>query len=67
MRGHITKRGDHYRVEIHIGYGDEGKRVRHRKTLSTKKAAEKGSIPVFMQPLLGPTMPRKVSAVGWSG
>lgn len=26
-----------------------------------------GSIPVFMQPLLGPTMPRKVSAVGWSG
>ncbi|GMU57706.1 MAG: hypothetical protein AMXMBFR33_68520 [Candidatus Xenobia bacterium] len=43
MRGHITKRGDNYRVEIHIGYGDDGKRVRHRKTLSTKKAAPGGA------------------------
>ncbi|MCE7875361.1 site-specific integrase [bacterium CPR1] len=41
MRGHITKRGDTYRVEIHLGYDKEGKRMRHRKTLSTKKAAQK--------------------------
>jgi integrase len=41
MRGHITKRGSGYRVEIHIGYDPDGKRLRHRKTLSTKKAAEK--------------------------
>ena len=41
MRGYITKRGRGYRVEIHLGYGPDGKRIRHRKTLSTKKAAEK--------------------------
>lgn len=41
MRGYITKRGKGYRVEIHLGYGPDGKRLRHRKTLSTKKAAEK--------------------------
>ena len=41
MRGYITKRGKGYRVEIHLGYDSNGKRLRHRKTLSTKKAAEK--------------------------
>ncbi|MGE0489755.1 MAG: tyrosine-type recombinase/integrase [Vulcanimicrobiota bacterium] len=41
MRGHIQKRGNGYRVEIHIGYDEQGKRIRHRQTLSTKKAAEK--------------------------
>ncbi len=41
MRGHITKRGSAYRVEIHLGFDNNGKRVRHRKTLSTRKAAEK--------------------------
>ena len=41
MRGYITKRGKGYRVEIHLGYGPDGKRLRHRKTFSTKKAAEK--------------------------
>ncbi len=41
MRGYITKRGKGYRVEIHLGYDPDGKRLRHRKTLSTKKAAEK--------------------------
>ena len=41
MRGYITKRGQSYRVEIHLGYSPDGKRLRHRKTLSTKKAAEK--------------------------
>lgn len=41
MRGYIRKRGKSYRVEIHIGYGPDGKRLRHMKTLSTRKAAEK--------------------------
>ncbi len=41
MRGYITRRGDGYRVEIHLGYGPDGKRLRHRATLSTKKAAER--------------------------
>jgi len=41
VRGYITKRGKGYRVEIHLGYDPDGKRLRHRKTLSTKKAAEK--------------------------
>ena len=41
MRGYIRKRGKGYRVEIHIGYDANGKRLRHMKTLSTKKAAEK--------------------------
>ena len=41
MRGYITKRASGYRVEIHLGYAPDGKRLRHRKTLSTKKAAEK--------------------------
>lgn len=41
MRGYIRKRGRGYRVEIHIGYDANGKRLRHMKTLSNKKAAEK--------------------------
>lgn len=40
MRGYIRKRGKSYRVEIHIGYGPDGTRLRHSETLSTKKAAE---------------------------
>ena len=41
MRGYIRKRSRGYRVEIHIGYDANGKRLRHMKTLSNKKAAEK--------------------------
>ncbi len=41
MRGYIRKRGNGYRVEIHIGYDSSGKRLRHMQTLSNKKAAEK--------------------------
>lgn len=41
MRGYIRRRGRGYRVEIHIGYDANGKRLRHMKTLSNKKAAEK--------------------------
>lgn len=41
MRGYIRKRGKGYRVEIHIGYDPNGKRLRHMQTLSNKKAAQK--------------------------
>lgn len=41
MRGYIRRRGRGYRVEIHIGYDANGKRLRHMTTLSNKKVAEK--------------------------
>ncbi|MBI3927365.1 MAG: hypothetical protein HY319_17640, partial [Armatimonadetes bacterium] len=41
MRGHIERRGNGYRVTIHIGYAEDGTILRHRKTLSSKKSAEK--------------------------
>ena len=41
MKGYIRKRGNSYRVEIHIGYTADGKRIRHSETVGNKKAAEK--------------------------
>lgn len=41
MRGTIEKRGRGYRVSIFLGYDSQGRMRRHRKTLSSKKAAEK--------------------------
>ncbi|MBI3927910.1 MAG: site-specific integrase [Armatimonadetes bacterium] len=41
MRGHVERRGRGYRVTIHIGYAEDGTILRHRKTLSSKKSADK--------------------------
>lgn len=43
MRGYIRRHRAGYRVEIHMGYAPDGTRLRHNKTLSNKKAAEKSS------------------------
>ncbi len=40
MRGHIRKHRAGYQVTIHLGYDENGKRIRYRKTLKTKKLAE---------------------------
>lgn len=41
MKGHIRKHRGGYRVEIHLGYDENGKRKRHVKTIKHKRAAER--------------------------
>lgn len=41
MKGSVRKRGSSYEVQIYLGRGADGKKRRHTKTLSTKKAADR--------------------------
>ncbi|MBI3929093.1 MAG: site-specific integrase, partial [Armatimonadetes bacterium] len=41
MRGYIRKRGQGYQVEIYLGLDENGRKLRHLKTMSNRKAAEK--------------------------
>lgn len=41
MRGYIRKRGQGYQVEIYLGLDENDRKLRHLKTLSNRKAAEK--------------------------